>query len=646
MFDSDLENISKHGDSNKDTNSVLHKYDEIVENLEKDLNICKAEQNKIRSMVEAIQNDNRDIGDLVKDQFSRIHIETCNSDSIHNKEIIMNLQERITILQMEKDSVYQLWQMALKAVNALEEELKNFKTDGKSSKLYEEHIDNVKETYSEAIKALEGKLLQARENFVKQQALWETSKDKIEDLLKEKADIARKYENLQKDIQEKDKNNLKIVESLKIELANEKLNKQSAINSKIELESKLNEAMKFTASLMARNEETKNKVSEALELVEIAVREKDLILQREAHILEEKNRLELRLSKITEEHTAMLQEEITKIKDDYERSVKKYTSEIRDLKVELEHKTKLLKHLENDYRFSQEEFEKKCQSSEDALQRSRTKILDFVHKLHSIERQLQNKDDAQRKKYDEEISHLEVKIIELEERLNTANDKVNKYQRDNNDSMENQVKQANEKTKNVIEQCNDLEKRLTRSLEDRDHFQTEMKHLQMTFDHEMQKWEYEKNSLENKIHNLELNHQKATFLTQDGLNANIAAAQAYTVEKEVKKPNLDATPENKEHCCRLVLLEQMNKVQERFDKKIKELSHHVEVHQKLSRKWKEEAKTMTTKFQEKSKEHRAKINALRKENEELIKELFAAQQELTKHKIQNLPKSIEGNKIS
>lgn len=115
----------------------------------------------------------------------------------------MNLQERLAVLQMEKDSVFQLWQIALKTVDALEEELKSLRTDGKSSKLYAEHIDNVKETYSEAIKALEGKLLQARENFLKQQALWETSKDKIEDLLKEKADVTRKYEAFQKDALEK-----------------------------------------------------------------------------------------------------------------------------------------------------------------------------------------------------------------------------------------------------------------------------------------------------------------------------------------------------------------------------------------------------------------------------------------------------------
>ncbi|XP_035737293.1 sodium channel and clathrin linker 1-like isoform X1 [Vespa mandarinia] len=643
MIDSELENISK--DGNHDKNILLQEYDEVVETLKKDLTMCKTEQNKIRSLLEALQNDSRDTGDLIKDHFSRIHIETCSSESIHNKELIMNLQERLAVLQMEKDSVFQLWQIALKTVTALEDELRCLRTDGKSTKLYEEHIDNVKETYSEAIKALEGKLLQARENFLKQQALWETSKDKIEDLLKEKADITRKHEIYQKDTLEKDRNNMRIVETLKTELAAAKADTQRAMDLKGELESKLNEAMKFTASLIARNEETKNKMSEALELVEIAVREKDLVLQREAHVLEEKGRLEVRLSKITEEHTVMLQDEITKMKDGYERSGKKYISEIKELKAELKQRTMLLDNAQKDYRVSQEELEKVRQNSEDVLQKSRTKILDFEQKLHCVERQLRDNDDTQRKRYDAEIRHLESKVIELEEKLSAANDELRKMQQENRDSMEHQVKQANEKTKNLIEQCNDLEKRLARSLEDRDNFQTEIKRLQMTCDREMQKREYERHSLENKIHDLEINFQKATYLAQDGPYANVLATQVYTMERETKKPSSPVTIETKEHCCRPVLLEQMNKAQERYDRKMKELSHHVEVHRKLSRKWKEEAKSMTTKFQEKSKEHRAKINALRKENEELNKRLFSCQQELTKHKVQSVPRCSEENKV-
>lgn len=272
--------------------------------------------------------------------------------------------------------------------------------------------------------------------------------------------------------------------------------------------------------------------------------------------------------------------------------------------------------------------------------------MDFEQKLEHVGHQLQNNDDVLQRKHNTEIKHLESKVTELEKKLAAANDKLKKTQQQNCNTMENQVKRANEKTKDAIEQYNNLEKRLAKSLEDRESLLTEIKNLKSTFDLEMQKREYEKHVLENKIHDLDLSVQKATHVMNDVPYKNLLATQVYAIEKEVKKPNSDVTVDNnKEHCCRLVLLEQMNKAQERFDKKVKELSHHVEVHQKLSKKWKEEIKSTTTKFQEKTKEHRAKINTLRKENNELKKELLECRQELTKHKIQDVPRCSKENKI-
>lgn len=43
--------------------------------------------------------------------------------------------------------------------------------------------------------------------------------------------------------------------------------------------------------------------------------------------------------------------------------------------------------------------------------------------------------------------------------------------------------------------------------------------------------------------------------------------------------------ENKCHCCQSVLSDHMNKLQEKFDRKTKELINHVQIHQKLSKKY-------------------------------------------------------------
>lgn len=138
----------------------------------------------------------------MRDYISRIHLEECKNEDEHDK-IIINLKERITVLQMEKDSAVQLWQVSMKAVDALEQELKNRPIDSKDVKFYEEQLKDVRQSYSEAIKALENKLLQAKENFTKQQSLWMSSKETIESLKREKQDLTKKLQESQQDTQQR-----------------------------------------------------------------------------------------------------------------------------------------------------------------------------------------------------------------------------------------------------------------------------------------------------------------------------------------------------------------------------------------------------------------------------------------------------------
>lgn len=138
----------------------------------------------------------------MRDYISRIHLEECKNEDEHDK-IIINLKERITVLQMEKDSAVQLWQVSMKAVDALEQELKNRPIDSKDVKFYEEQLKDVRQSYSEAIRALENKLLQAKENFTKQQSLWMSSKETIESLKREKQDLTKKLQESQQDTQQR-----------------------------------------------------------------------------------------------------------------------------------------------------------------------------------------------------------------------------------------------------------------------------------------------------------------------------------------------------------------------------------------------------------------------------------------------------------
>lgn len=146
--------------------------------------------------------ENKNSSDAIRDYISRAHSEECGNEDVHNK-IIMNLKEHIAVLQMEKDSAVQLWQVSMKAVDALEQELKTRPVDNRDTKFYEEQLKDVRQSYSEAIKALEGKLLQTKENFAKQQSAWMSSKETIEALKREKQEIATRFQELQQDAQQK-----------------------------------------------------------------------------------------------------------------------------------------------------------------------------------------------------------------------------------------------------------------------------------------------------------------------------------------------------------------------------------------------------------------------------------------------------------
>lgn len=161
----------------------------------------QVEQSNIRSELESLRNESQQADDI-RETFKCIHLEECDNQDSYKKEV-ENLQERITLLETEKESVLQLWHISLNTISALEEELRGCRTDGKGTKFYQEQVNVIKESYSEAIKMLEEKLSHAKDNFIKHQTLYQTSKERLETVTKEKDELLEKFRSLQKDAQEK-----------------------------------------------------------------------------------------------------------------------------------------------------------------------------------------------------------------------------------------------------------------------------------------------------------------------------------------------------------------------------------------------------------------------------------------------------------
>ncbi|KYN06928.1 Sodium channel and clathrin linker 1 [Cyphomyrmex costatus] len=615
MFDSEY-NALKRGEHHV----ILQEYNNIVEELKRELETCKTEQADIRSELQTLHVENKNSSDAIRDYISHAHSEQCGNEDVHNK-IVMNLKEHIAVLQMEKDYAIHLWQMSMKAVDTLEQELKTHPVDNSDVKFYEEQLKDIRQSYSEAIKALESKLLQTKENFTKQQSMWMSSKETIEALKREKQETATRLQELQQDSQKKDRNSQQKIQSLMEELSAAKAEVQVINHLKSDLERRLNESR-------AKNEETKYKMAEALDLVESAVKEKNFVLQREAQIAEQNARLETRLTSITEEHAVKMREEIARLKDVHEHNVKKYLSEIKELKSELREKVTQLDRSQRESRLAEEELEKMRRDSEDLLEKSAAKILTFEQALKQTDSKLEACNEICKRQYNLEMQQLREKIVNLEEKLVISNERLKQLQQQNSVDIRDRIKLADERTKDAIDHYVNLEGQLIKATDDKESLAIELKSLQSAFDREIHKRDYERCSLETKIHELEANLLKENYVTEGKSDINISPMQHRVSSQhraDTSKHTLDIRFENMDSNWQSLLTEQLNKQQEYFDKKIREMTQHVTIHQKLSRKWRDEAKSLTAQFQIKSKELRGKISSLRKENAELQKALCKQQ---------------------
>lgn len=392
------------------------------------------------------------------------HSDTCGQAHI-NREMVTNLEKRITILQMEKESVFQLWQMALKAIDILEEELKTVHVREKTSRFYQEQINDLKEAYSDAIKVLEIKLTGAKENFFQSQLTEKSNKEKIDELNKEKDELLQKV----KDGEQKEALHQAVKESLREKLNCLKDELEATKRQKLSLEEKLNNTQNFLSLMKNQDNEAKSKVAEAVALIEAVVEEKQKFAQ-------ENVKLQSRLADISMEFKSTLDQELL------EKS-KKYILEIKNLKIELRDRKNL-----------QEKMAKSNELLKNNLIRANSKI-------QNLEKVVQVKSKTHL--HDEKIRDLEHQITILEDKLLTSNEKLKRSQLQSSKDVEDQAREACEQSRDIREKCLNLERKLARTVIDKEAINSSLQTLQASFEKEIQKREHEKSMLEIKLKDLQ-----------------------------------------------------------------------------------------------------------------------------------------------
>lgn len=276
---------------------------------------------------------------------------------------------------------------------------------------------------------------------------------------------------------------------------------------------------------MAKNEETKCKMAEALDLIECAVKEKDIVLEREAKIVEQNNKLEAQLVSITKEHTIKMQEEIAKLKDIHEHDVKKYLLEIKELRSKLQENVMLLDRSQRENKLMEAEMKKMQQSTADLLEKSAAKILqnvNFDQTPKYVDSKISNETC---KLHSLEIQQLQEKIINLEENIIISNNKLKQIQQQNPMNLQDCIKLSEEGMKDVIDRYIHLESQLIKTTTDKESLTTKLKSLQSVFDCEISKRDNERCTLENKIRELEMNLEKEKNTRENKSGTSIYPAQ-------------------------------------------------------------------------------------------------------------------------
>uniref|UniRef100_A0A0C9QEW1 DDB_G0290503_0 protein n=1 Tax=Fopius arisanus TaxID=64838 RepID=A0A0C9QEW1_9HYME len=627
MMGTEIERMEKPGIDERQ--SIIQEYEAIVESLHADLKDCKEEQLRLRVEVESLRNENRIAVEVARTSFSHSNNTECPRN-LDDKESIDNLKQQITLIQLEKDSMFQLWQMALKTVETLDNEVKTSHNDVAAHRYYEEQVNHVKETYCEAIKVLESKLVQAKENFIKHQGLWESCRDRVECLNQEKSELQREIQNLQNDLLINEETHKKIIENVNAKL--EEMKRELEVNkeSQQKLEIELVETRCLATRMATKDQESKAKVAEAIVLVETAMREKEMIMQREAAVLEEKSKLESHLTNVAEEFAMKLERELSECKDNFEMNCKKYSLDIKELKSELREKVTLLDRTQREMQMLEEEMEKRKHGSEDFLQRSSSRVLELQQKLKESEEKLMICEETNKKKIEEKMRTSESRILELEDKLSNANNRLRKSQLFGNREMEERIREADERAKEAMERYSGIEKRLTRALDERENVASELRSLQITFDREISRRENERRLLEGRIRELQEDVRNANDLVEKaGMKASQLNLQIENLQKALEERKGQII--DKDEDMNAVIKDKtsnLNILREKYEERITELTKHVRTHQELSNKWKEEAHSLANKFQIRYRELKSRVCSLRKENEQLNNELLTCRQQV------------------
>ncbi|XP_069696195.1 sodium channel and clathrin linker 1 isoform X3 [Periplaneta americana] len=321
---------------------LLLEYETFIGALQKQIDFYKTEQSSLRSDMVGLVAENRRLSDRLKEILSNKLSKEAVMSPGHKKEsdMVTNLQQQLSFITQEKDSAVEMWHMALREVDSLEEQLKTHPDNR-----HADAVAEMKHDFSSAITMLETKLLSTRSSLAKEKAAREELEKKYEEILQENQNLTSALQSRQQELEEALQGQCATAKKLQeVEEKAKELEKklQTSTKAENELELALTKCHEHIDNLVKKNLEARDKVSESVELAECAIAEKDAMLYREAQLREENAQLQKVMAGIIDEAGSKVKEEVEHMKQQYNKKLKVLLHDMKKLEDENKEKEQIL----------------------------------------------------------------------------------------------------------------------------------------------------------------------------------------------------------------------------------------------------------------------------------------------------------------
>ncbi|CAD5112136.1 DgyrCDS1375 [Dimorphilus gyrociliatus] len=416
-------------------------------------------QTEVHRLIAENQRLHRELRESMQNQLD-IH-PVHEKDTLSEDQILLNLQTQLQLLQKEKESAIEMWQLEKLEVDRLEVKLKAHQyhpkiraLDQQARQLKDQYTETVAELHAE-INRLQIELEKSKsENHFFRSSGFENRCHSVQ-----KFSMPHNTEPSDSISHELKKQISALEESLQKSLeANEQLRSEKGF-----LEDRILRFEKLSSERLNKDLETSTHMKEGVSLVENAILERDQSLMREKQLLEEIERLKYAFDKLVDEAGARTVKEVDLIKNEYIQKLNRMNEDLKALEIENAEKTAQLERSIREKRAVEAELDKLYQ--EGRIQGSKdTGALQELNRRACEAERLRDEATIKAESFKNQLKRNEVQFKQEKEQvqreLEQLNGHFNKLKIDFDLVNDDRVK--------LLEQVDDLKRRCSSLSSERD----------------------------------------------------------------------------------------------------------------------------------------------------------------------------------